>query len=235
MSKRQVKVECNGKTLTISNFSNYKEAIEQIRKKFKLPKSAMNNAEIWFFDEDGDRVNLDEESFNEEDAKKSKQWCVKVDPIGVEKNNNEIIKNILNELKVPIEKDINQYKNNLVVMCQKIMEQKMKEKDKKYEEELKKMEEEYCKELERVKNEAESETKTALDQVVEKANSIIDDLINKYDEESKTNVGLETDKKSGIIEKIISGLNLGKIQEIQNSNLEMLKECQKDFNNFSEK
>ena len=229
--KKEMDIEYNNiKTkLTLPDkFSEFKELCIQTFYISELRSLKMN---FCYVDEDNDEVKLDEDSYEEDDARKAKFWKLligkiqnkkTIDPEKKEKSRKDFIAQkeaLIGEAKL--------YKEKLFEECNKIIEVKIKQKNEEHKNDIQKIKDEYAKNLKEFKDLVDKKTKEILGKLSE-------NTMNVYIEKSQyieKNVIENMSKKLGEFKESRKDfeVNIDEIGNNINDTSQNVKECKEIF------
>lgn len=231
-NKKQIKVLYNGYEIEVNITNDFEECVDIIKKKLYLKDQDFDKLDFSYLDEDGDKTNIDEESF--EDAFNAKKWSLeyvgndmandeenaqKNTQVDLDKFQEEYKKKIKTEQK-KINEKVKKIKEDLINKFSKIVNEKIAANNSKYQEIIKKLEDtiKSLKEknkliIDELSKVHESSVKNILDNIskcaeekiqkeLDNYNKTISENINSQIELSKININKETENLRSTINNI---------------------------------
>lgn len=233
-SKDQIKINFNEKSCLIKRQNSYKDTLKEIQTKFSLSKFETQSLQIEFQDSEGDLMILGEDNFDDYETKNSKDWNMNISQEKLqelqEKNNQQKISQIFEEITQPTEEKIQQYQTEIKKMCIEIMEQKLKEIEEQNEKELKNLEKKYQNDLENFRKKMDEKNINFLKKVNEETCKLMEEVVGAYDANIRKELDMEIEKEGKIVGvKIKEIQDLNKLKEMQENMKKMLIESQTSF------
>ena len=235
MSEKEIILLHNEFEIPLNITSDYNESINALKKKIYFQDKDMENYSLYYLDEEGDEVDVDEDQFD--DAYNSSKW-------GLRKQDEEPTPSVnILEVKAKFEENtqkdvnakINKIKKDLMDKFTKIFNEKISANNLKYEEKIKKLEqtikslkEKYKQIIETMKKSHEESVNSIINQVSQFAGNEIMSHMSKldkdFDENLKTGIytcNNETGKIVSSIQKNIE--NVGNQQNMMRQSLDASK------------
>ena len=141
MSEKEITLSHNGYEIKLNITNDYNESIEAIKKKLYFQNEDMEKYSLYYYDDEGDEVDVDEDQF--EDAYGSSKWGLRkqeVEEPTPQVNISEIKDKIQDNAQKDINAIINKIKKDLMNKFTKISNEKISANNLKYEEKIKKLE-----------------------------------------------------------------------------------------------
>ena len=151
-------------------FSEFKELCFQT---FYISELRSQKIHFYYVDEDNDDVNLDEKSYEDEDARKAEFWKLSIGEIKKDntKKNEQSIKEFIAQ-KEALLQEAKLYKEKLFGECSRIIEEKIKKKNEEHKNNIQKIKDEYSKNLKEFKDLVNQKTKEILGKISENAMNV---------------------------------------------------------------
>ena len=191
--EKEITLFHNGYEIKLKIKKDYEETKNQIKKAIYFQDKDLEKFELFYFDEDGDENNIDEDEF--ESAFKAEKWALRGQDDDIDKKAdlseiNSKIKSEVNKTQKEINEKVKKIKEELISKFTKIVNNKISENTKKYEEKIKNLEKiikslkNKNKEIiEEIEKENENSLKTHLQQLVNYAESKIQEQMEQYNNE----------------------------------------------------
>ena len=139
MSEKEITLSHNGYDIKLNITNDYNESIEAIKKKLYFQNEDMDKYSLYYFDEEGDEVDVDEDQFD--DAYGSSKWGLrKQEEQTPQVNISEIKDKIQDNAQRDIDAKIKRIKQDLMNKVTKISNEKISANNLKYQEKIKKLE-----------------------------------------------------------------------------------------------
>jgi hypothetical protein len=229
--KKEMDIEYNNIKTKLSlpdKFSEFKELCFQT---FYISELRSQKIHFYYVDEDNDYVNLDEKSYENEDARKAEFWKLSIGEIKKDnssntKKNDQSIKEFIAQ-KEALLQEAKLYKEKLFGECNRIIEEKIKKKNEEHKNNIQKIKDEYTKNLKEFKDLVNKKTKEMLGKISENA-------MNVYIEKSQyidKNVIENMSKKLGEFKESKKDfeVNISEIGNNINDTCQNVKECKEIF------
>ena len=229
MSEKEIILLHNEFEIPLNITSDYNESINALKKKIYFQDKDMENYSLYYLDEEGDEIDVDEYQFD--DAYNSSKW-------GLRKQDEDI-----SEVKAKFEENaqkyvnakINKIKKDLMDKFTKIFNEKISANNLKYEEKIKKLEqtikslkEKYKQIIETMKKSHEDSVNSIINQVSQFAGNEIMSHMSKldkdFDENLKTGIYTFNNETGKIVSSIQENIeNVGGRQNMMKQSLDASK------------
>ena len=236
MSEKEIILLHNEFEIPLNITSDYNESINALKKKIYFQDKDMENYSLYYLDEEGDEVDVDEDQFD--DAYNSSKW-------GLRKQDKEEANPSvdISEVKAKFEENaqkyvnakINKIKKDLMDKFTKIFNEKISANNLKYEEKIKKLEqtikslkEKYKQIIETMKKSHEDSVNSIINQVSQFAGNEIMSHMSKldkdFDENLKTGIYTFNNETGKIVSSIQENIeNVGNQQKLMSQSLDASK------------
>ena len=221
----EVQIDYLGHSSTLKKASSYNEFISSLVKKFYLTENMKEGMHFYYLDEDDEYVLLSSNIYDEF-LKEAKKAVLKVEEKAESENKsneNGAGANSPEDLKSIVEQ-VNEYKNKLNEICQKNIEDRLEEVNKRHQKELKQLVELYEDKLKTYKNHIKTKTEELFKELKGKSIDILLDKLNEYNEDIEKEVEqLIKDKENTVINKV-NDLDIGNLEKQQKEVSEIVLE-----------
>lgn len=191
MSEKEITLLYNNYEIKLNITNDYKSSMEAIKKKLYLQDEDLENLSFIFYDEDDDKVDIDEDEFD--DAYKASKWELKKQE-KEEETPQVDISDVKEKIQANAQKEINEkikkIKEDLITKFTKITNEKISLNISKYEERIKKLEDiiKSLKEknkdiIEKMKTAHDESVKAILNSISEYAGSKIENHFSQINDE----------------------------------------------------
>ena len=234
MSEKEIILLHNEFEIPLNITSDYNESINALKKKIYFQDKDMENYSLYYLDEEGDEIDVDEYQFD--DAYNSSKW-------GLRKQDEDNPSVDISEVKAKFEENaqkyvnakINKIKKDLMDKFTKIFNEKISANNLKYEEKIKKLEqtikslkEKYKQIIETMKKSHEDSVNSIINQVSQFAGNEIMSHMSKldkdFDENLKTGIYTFNNETGKIVSSIQKNIeNVGNKQNMMSQSLDASK------------
>ena len=222
-------IEYNNIKTKISLPGKFSEFKELCIKTFYISELRSQKMNLYYLDEDGDQVPLDENSY--EDARNAKFWILVIDDKKGKNPKNPVdsqkIKQGFIAKKEELIREAKLYKEKLFGECSRIIEDKIKKKNEDHKKDIQSIKDEYAKKLKEFKNLVDNQIKQLLGKISESTMKIYIEksqlIDNSVLEDMSKKLGKFEDNKNGL------DVNMGEIGDNINNTNQDVKECKEIF------
>ena len=142
MSEKEITLSHNGYEIPLKITNDYNESMKALKEKLFFQDQDMEKYSLIYYDEEGDEVDVDEDSFD--DAYESSKWGLRKQEEEENQTPQVDISEVKEKIKENTQKDINEkinkIKKDLMTKFTKISNEKISANNLKYEEKIKKLE-----------------------------------------------------------------------------------------------
>jgi len=227
--KKEMNIEYNNIKTKISLPGKFSEFKELCIKTFYISELRSQKMNLYYLDEDGDQVPLDENSY--EDARNAEFWKLVIDDKKGKnpKNSGDSQKKKQGFIaqKEKLIREAKLYKEKLFGECSRIIEDKIKQKNETHKIDIQKIKDEYAKKLKEFKNLIDNQVKELLGKISESTMKIYMEksqyIDNKVIEDMSKKLGEFEDNKKDF------DVNMGEMGDNINNTNQDVKECKEIF------